>query len=335
MSKNLTKAIAGSYIVPVLEYVQTHQLLDGDALLNRLQIKRSQLDSNRFFMTARQYIDFMTAVLAKADEHDLVRYLVSGHNLSQHGLVGLLSLCSVNIRQVISMLIRFYKLRSRLVNIEFFEDKSHAIIRVTPSYELGAATRFTLEMALGSLFIGKQQILNTQNTSDRIDVTYPKSDEEHFLSEQIRYNQPYNQLVFPAAELDAKLQSTHKPTFDLLQQQAESLLDDHDDKDVVARVRQLIKSSDEKFPTLTEAADKLAMSQRTLSRHLKLSGKGYQMILDEERIARAKKLLLDTDLSVTEIAMYLHFTDASHLTKLFKQHVQTTPLKYRRQREND
>lgn len=334
MSKIYNKAIAGSYIIPVLEYIQTHQLLDGEALLAQLQIKPTQLDSNRYFLTAQQFIDFMTAVLTKADQHDLIRYLVSGQSLSQHGLVGLLSLCSVNVRQVINMLIRFYKLRSRLVNIEFFEDQQHAIIRITPSCDLGMATTFTIEMALAALYMGKQQVLTTQNTTDIIDIAHPRTVDEHFLGEQVRYDQPYNQMVFPVAELDAKLQSTHKPTFDFLEQQAESLLGDHDDRDIAAKVRQLIKSSDEKFPTLTDAANQLAMSQRTLSRHLKLSGKSYQTILDEERIARAKQLLIDTDLNITEIAMYLHFTDASHMTKLFKQYVKMTPLKYRRQEQN-
>lgn len=331
MNKNIKKAIAASYIVPALEYVQCHQLLDTQALLDRLQIKSSQLDSNRYFLTASQYIDFMTAILEVVDEQDLIQALSSHHNLSQHGLIGLLSLCSVSIRQVINMLIRFYKLRSRLVTIEFIEDNEQAIIRISPNYDLGRAQDFTIEIGLITMFEGKQQILRSQNPTDTIEVSHaaPEKMNEHFLGSRVRYNQPYNQLVFPSIELDAKLQSTHKPTFDLLQQQAQNLLHDDDDDDTHLKVRQLIKASDDHFPTLTEVADKLAMSQRTLSRHLKASGKSYQVILDEERIARAKQLLLDSDLSITEIAMYLHFTDASHLTKLFKQQVKMTPSKYR------
>jgi AraC-like DNA-binding protein len=330
MNKSLKKAIAGSYIIPLLEYIDCHQILDANALLSSLQIKREQLDSNRYFLSAEQYIGLMVPILEKVDHHDLINFLISGQNISQHGLLGLLSLCSINIRQAINMLIRFYKLRSRLVNIEFFEQKSIAIIRVTPAYDLKDSENFTLEMGLSTLHLAKQQVLNTQNTQDRICLTHSRSTAEHFLGNNIAYNQPYNQLEFPAAELDCKIKTTHKPTFDLLEEQCNTLLDNTESVDITERVRHLIKKSDECFPTLTQASNKLAMSTRTLSRHLKQKGKTYQNILDEERIARAKQLLLDTELSITEVAMYLHFTDASHLTKMFRQHVNQTPMKYRK-----
>lgn len=334
MNKSSKKAIAGSYMVPLLEYLDCHQILDTHLLLATHHIKREQLESNRYFLSVEQYTNLMTPILEKTDYHDLIHSLVSEQNISQHGLLGLLSLCSINIRQAINMLIRFYKLRSRLVNIEFFEEKATAVIRLTPAYNLKSAESFTLEMTLITLHLAKQQVLNTQNSQDTICVTHSGTTKEHFLGKQIVYNRPYNQLEFPAAELDSKIRTTHKPTFELLEEQCNALLETNESPNITEQVRHLIKSSDNRFPTLTEAASQLAMSARTLSRHLKQSGKTYQNILDEERIARTKQLLIDTELTITEIAMYLHFTDASHLTKMFRQYVKQTPMKYRKNNNN-
>jgi AraC-like DNA-binding protein len=333
MKTSHKKAIAGSYMIPVLEYIDCHQLLDSKALLAELNIKRSQLDSNRFFLSCEQYVAFMTPLLEKCDMHDLIYYLVSNQNISQHGLIGLLALCSLNVRQIVGMVGRFYKLRSRLVEIDFHEEDDAAVIRVTPAYDLGPAKEFTVEMGLAALHSAKQQVLNRDdNHLDKIYITHEKRIEEHFLGDHVIYNQPYNQLVFPREELELKLKSTHKPTFEMLEAQCNDLLDD-DRADITTKVRRIIKESDENFPTLTTAAARLATSSRTLSRKLKLCGKTYQQILDEERVARAKQLLLDTDLNVTEIAMYLNFTDSSHMTKLFKQYVNKTPLKYRQSQQ--
>lgn len=333
MSKSHKKAIAGSYLIPVLEYVDCHAILDSQALLQSLGLRRSQLDSSRFFLSREQYIAFMTPVLEKCNVNDLSHYLISNQNISQHGLLGLLALCSFNVRQIVTMVIRFYKLRSHLVEIEFIEKNDEAIIRITPAYSLGVTEDFTVELALATMHTIKQQILNSPCELDRIHINHQKHSQTHYLEDIASFNQPYNELIFPASELEQKLKSTHKPTFDMLEAQCSTLLEE-DVIDVTSRIRSLIKESAEHFPTLSEAADKLATSPRTLSRKLKSGGKTYQQILDEERVARAKQLLLDTDLSVTEIAMYLHFTDSSHLTKLFKHYTKQTPLKYRQSQES-
>jgi AraC-like DNA-binding protein len=54
-----------------------------------------------------------------------------------------------------------------------------------------------------------------------------------------------------------------------------------------------------------------------------------------KRIDLAKKLLLERDLAVAEIAAHLGFTDQAHLTKAFRQVVGDTPAAWRRIQEAD
>ncbi|PHQ79627.1 MAG: hypothetical protein COB66_06470 [Coxiella sp. (in: Bacteria)] len=329
MKKEFKKAIAGSYIIDVIEYLDCHQILDSKQLLAEHSIKFEQLSSNRYFLTRDQYIGLMTAILKQVDRNDLIQYLVSKLHITQHGLVGLLSLCSFNIRQALKMVIRFYTLRTHLVTIEFSETETDAIIRVTPTYELHDTAAFTVEMALAAMHTAKQQILNIDNPSDRLCFSHDGDTDQHFMTDRITYNSPYNALIFPATDLDHKLKSTDKATFDLLSEQCEQLLPSDESNDITSRVNRHLQQCAEGFPTHTHIAEQLAMSPRTLSRHLNAAGHTYQKLLDQERIKRTKQLLLDTDLSVTEIAMYLYFTDASHLTKIFKQYTQKTPRQYR------
>ena len=50
----------------------------------------------------------------------------------------------------------------------------------------------------------------------------------------------------------------------------------------------------------------------------------------QQRLNATCRLLEETDLDITEIALNTGFCDHSHLTKMFKQKRKTTPGEYRR-----
>ncbi|WCM29643.1 AraC family transcriptional regulator [Sphingomonas sp. QA11] len=55
----------------------------------------------------------------------------------------------------------------------------------------------------------------------------------------------------------------------------------------------------------------------------------HQWLMDE-RLKHATRLLLNTDLSLTEIALSCGFSDQSHMTRVFRQKEQHTPAEWRR-----
>ena len=57
----------------------------------------------------------------------------------------------------------------------------------------------------------------------------------------------------------------------------------------------------------------------------------HQYVIDQ-RIRRAKELLLGSDKSVTEIALEVGFATHSHFTEQFRKRTNTTPMRYRRER---
>jgi AraC family transcriptional regulator len=55
--------------------------------------------------------------------------------------------------------------------------------------------------------------------------------------------------------------------------------------------------------------------------------------LNTQRVERAKQLILNTDQSLTEIALALGFADQSHLTRVFSRWVKASPAAWRRDQE--
>lgn len=78
-------------------------------------------------------------------------------------------------------------------------------------------------------------------------------------------------------------------------------------------------------------AKQLAITPNHLTQIVKhITGKTTITLLQEKRIIEIKRLLLHTNMSISEIAEFLHIPDVSYITKFFKKFTKTTPLEYRK-----
>lgn len=84
--------------------------------------------------------------------------------------------------------------------------------------------------------------------------------------------------------------------------------------------------------TLGELSEKLGCSEQHLCRLFKKTYKQSVMqYVFLQRINLAKDLLKESDLSISDIASLLQFASCSHFCRVFKQHMQLSPAKWRQQ----
>lgn len=86
--------------------------------------------------------------------------------------------------------------------------------------------------------------------------------------------------------------------------------------------------------TQEKVAQKMGLSRSQIQSRLRAEGASYQQILDRVRIDRAKKLLNDTAMSLTEISISLGFAQSSVFTRAFKRSTGMTPSAWKRQMAN-
>jgi AraC-like DNA-binding protein len=83
---------------------------------------------------------------------------------------------------------------------------------------------------------------------------------------------------------------------------------------------------------VNDYASKLSITANHLTQLVKqITGKTTNEILQEKNILEIKRLLLYTNLTVTEIAEQMNFADQSYFTKYFKKCTGITPHQYRSQ----
>jgi AraC-like DNA-binding protein len=76
-------------------------------------------------------------------------------------------------------------------------------------------------------------------------------------------------------------------------------------------------------------ADELHMTVRTLQRRLAQHGTSYQELLDDVRASTARRLLLDTNLTVGEIALLLGFDELRSFARAFRTWEGVSPAQWR------
>ena len=98
----------------------------------------------------------------------------------------------------------------------------------------------------------------------------------------------------------------------------------------LARAAELMAGNSEYLLKPTDLAKQVGLSQRQLERlfntYCECTPQQYYMRV---RVQRARTLLLETGMSVLEVATATGFSTQSHFTKCFRDHYNTTPQKFR------
>lgn len=122
---------------------------------------------------------------------------------------------------------------------------------------------------------------------------------------------------------------------DIYASQCKLLLHDADRNAGLAdRLHDMMVRMKDGFPSATEAARSLGMSERTMHRHLAEQNTNYSVIVDRAKCQRACRLIQFTDLSLEQIAAGLNFADCSSFTRAFKRWTAMTPGAFRKHKPN-
>lgn len=101
---------------------------------------------------------------------------------------------------------------------------------------------------------------------------------------------------------------------------------------LVKNFLQLIEENYQNNLRVNDYADLLSVTPNHLTQMVKeITGKTSLTLLQEKSIIEIKRLLVHTNMTVTEIAYAMNFPDQSYFTKYFKKVAGVTPLQFRKE----
>jgi AraC-like DNA-binding protein len=140
------------------------------------------------------------------------------------------------------------------------------------------------------------------------------------------------ELLIPRAVLDLPHAAPDAPLLEVLRRHVDTHLESLPQRGaLVARASSAIAHRIAgELPTLASTAAALRMPERTLQRRLADEGVTHSALLDDVRRNLALELLTDPDVSLTEIALRLHFADPAAFYRAFKRWTGEGPAAYRK-----
>lgn len=149
----------------------------------------------------------------------------------------------------------------------------------------------------------------------------------------VLFGQEVNALAFEARILNAPIsQESNTHTTQVIREYIRRL-EQQTPCDLTGQVKMLIQQLlSTNNCQLATIAEMLQVSQRSLQRHLSNNGTSFSNLVEETRIEKAQKYLLESNISMSQLADLLGYTEPSNFSRAFKRRVGLAPLVWQKSR---
>ena len=256
-------------------------------------------------------------------------------DVSYFGSFGFALLSCSDFKEAIKLINRYQLLLGTGINFIVLSDsqKSKYTLRVSMNVLNNLQKKLITELVISqSIYLLK--IITNDKLKFKISFQYEginnKELYESILKCDVEFNQLHNEISLPVDISEKLLTSANSAAHIIYEEQCEKLLRDLNKiENFSAAARRILLQAGDDFPDIKEVAFKLHISESTLRRRLKEESTSYRKICDEVRNMLAKKYLSTTNLTVSDIAMLLNYTEAASFRRAFVRWNKLTPNDYR------
>jgi AraC-like DNA-binding protein len=250
--------------------------------------------------------------------------------MSNLGPISLVLRDEPDARSVVELMIRYEHTYNESLRLQIVDHHEVAFIRVDLDFGNQAIDeRQSKELVLGTLTRLLREFLGPDWVPVSVSLPHsaPPDLETHHrvLGSRLEFDQPFAGLVVYDADLDKPLPHAD-PRLRVYAHEMLRSLGSPKGESETDRVRRLVESL---LPagrcSAQQVARHLGVNRRTLHRRLATEGTTFTAVLDETRRSVAERLLLNTDLSVTEISQSLGFAAPSGMSRWFRDQYGCSP----------
>ena len=256
-------------------------------------------------------------------------------DLTFFGSFGFALMSCSNFKAVNKLINRYRLLLGSGLNLTISYDshKSKSTLRVSIGILKNLQKRLITELVISQSIYLIKVITNNDKLNFKVTFQHEgvnnKELYESIVKCDVEFNQLHNDLTIPDLS-EEKLISANSAVHIIYEEQCEELLRDLNKiENFSAAVRRILLQAGDDLPDIKEVAFKLHTSESTLRRRLKDESSSYRIICDEVRDVLAKKYLTTTNLTISDIAMLLNYSEAASFRRAFVRWNKVTPNDYR------
>lgn len=241
-----------------------------------------------------------------------------------------------DLRGALELFIRFHQTMSDRLQIEVSENPTETSVRFShPSDKVdggcGAEVGAAVCARFGREHFGRDAILRVRFANP---PHGPLEAYEDFFGVPVEFEKGSNEVIFKTESLAQPVVRRDAYLLEHLHRYLEEVCDtlaDQGDSHFLTRIRRAISENAERADYSVQGlATQLNMSLRSIQREAKKSNLSLGQLVHEARIAHAKKLLMDSRLTLSEVSFLLGYSEVRAFARAFKHSLGQTPAEFRR-----
>jgi len=257
-----------------------------------------------------------------------------------YNALGFALLSSSTLRSYINRWERYYSLIATHAVMSVTEERRHAVLEYRffgSAEQYPGAARVIRECNLATVIKFIRFMHRPDYQPARVQLMHDAIHGQErmyrkYLGEHLEFGSERNAIWLDLDDLDKPLPAANAELARQNDEVVVRFLAKMDRANVPAQVRaKLIELLPSGECSKSQVASALYMSVRTLHNRLAKSGTNYQQLLDETRHGLAEQYMRQADISVSEIAYLLGFSDCSNFSRAFQRWTECSPSKYRQE----
>lgn len=255
--------------------------------------------------------------------------------VSSHGPLGYAMVASANVSQTLDVVARYSALRLQIAEFSVERDDGRVRLRIDDMLGWGELDEYIYLHIVGALCLLLETVSGMPLPDTRLAFTYPALDWASEYATRLRgvtleFDAPICVIDMPESFAATPCITADASAFRQALRLCERAEAQHrSEGDVAQRVLDRLLDQEGEYPSLSEVAKAVHMSERTLNRKLKAQGTSYQTLLDDVRQELAVWYLRQTEIPVEAIAERLGYRDTSNFSRTCKRWFGVTPREIR------
>ncbi|WP_439101150.1 AraC family transcriptional regulator [Congregibacter sp.] len=308
-----------------------------DDLLAGTELFPADLDDPYRLITHDQARRFYLNAITLHNEPGLGLEIGWTTHMSEMGPMGLAQTVARTVRDAVDMSSKSYQTYYGMIDYEYRETDDTTVFTIVCREANTALRVFLLERALGVFQASLEEMVGAEATFSEVRLDYEATGYSERYTDilrcPVRFGHANTEIHVTRTYMDKELPSYDPQALEALRGLQHSLLNRLSSAgDVVADVKLVLRREPGTFPNLDRVAEQLAMSPRTLRRKLGAANARFQDLLDAERQAVAEDYLLNSELSVQQVAEHCGFSDSQNFSQAFKRWLGMSPTEFRKTR---
>ena len=316
--------------------ILTKQGTSLTTLLSDTDIKPHELNNREFKIGKEQIVQFYKNVLS-LNIPSISLLLGDAIKPNDYGLYGCTLLSCKGLQQALEFSVSYHNLVTKTVGMSFHTDEQgdYSYFRFKDLLHSHDIVEFNIELqCVIVLSLVRECVDNINFNFDKLRFNFKRPKhyqllEKHFQC-PISYDNPHNEFVLADNRLLTPIPRSNPFAMPLLLDQCNLVLNSIANKnELLITVNQWVAANMHKEVCAEDLSNHLYMTPRTLRRKLSDQGTSFREIVKELRCQAAKKLIVETRLTIEDIATSIGFNDPSNFRAAFKKWTGDTPASLR------